>query len=143
MKELKQITQLDKRGISSLVDDITHKVKSGEMCPLKAVASANKMQDFSKKLISMITEDAINDYDKHPEKEVVIDSVCFTTRYGADKIDYKDDLIVQELEKELSDRKELLKLSAHSIKQIYDDNGVEVPKLPISYGKLQLIKSNK
>lgn len=49
--------------------------------------------------------------------------------------DYKSDDVCAELTKKLNDRKKLVKLATNSDDVIYDSDGVEVSKVPISYGK--------
>ena len=52
-----------------------------------------------------------------------------TYRSGGDTINFTEDDIVKHLEKQLKDRKELLKVALKSDEAIYDSDGVEVPKV--------------
>lgn len=52
-----------------------------------------------------------------------------TYRNGGETINYKDDEVVLSLEKKLSDRKESLKLALKSDSELYDSDGVLVPKV--------------
>lgn len=48
---------------------------------------------------------------------------------GGDKLQYTDDKTYSDILKDLKDREELLKTAYKSKKPIYDDEGVEVPKV--------------
>lgn len=52
-----------------------------------------------------------------------------TYRNGGDTINFKDDEVIQQLEKKIAERKELLKVALKSENSIYDSEGVEVPKV--------------
>lgn len=61
-----------------------------------------------------------------------------TFRSGGDAINYNEDDIVKNLEKQLKDRKELLKVALKSNDTIYDSHGVEVPKVSTTPRKSSL-----
>ncbi len=52
-----------------------------------------------------------------------------TYRNGGNTINYNEDDIVVNLEKKISERKELLKIALKSDSPIYDSDGVEIPKV--------------
>ena len=61
----------------------------------------------------------------------------FTRKDGAKKLNYSEDLLYSNLQEQLKAREELLKVAQKST--IYDDEGVEVPKVSISYNKDSLM----
>jgi hypothetical protein len=63
--------------------------------------------------------------------------VEFTRKDGAKKLNYAEDLLYSNLQAQLKAREELLKVAQKST--IYDDEGVEVPKVSISYNKDSLM----
>jgi HD superfamily phosphodiesterase len=52
-----------------------------------------------------------------------------TYRNGGDTINFKEDEVIQQLEKKIAERKELLKVALKSENSIYDSEGFEVPKV--------------
>ncbi|WP_394749564.1 hypothetical protein [Spongiimicrobium salis] len=62
-------------------------------------------------------------------------------RSGGDTINFKEDEMIQILEKKLSDRKDLLKTAMKSEDVIYDSEGVEVPKVSTTPKKSSLAVS--
>ena len=61
-----------------------------------------------------------------------------TFRSGGNTINFGEDDIVKNLEKQLKDRKELLKVALTSEDIIYDSEGVEVPKVSTTPRKSSL-----
>ena len=61
----------------------------------------------------------------------------FTRKDGAKKLNYSEDLYYSNLQTKLKAREELLKVAQKST--IYDDEGVEVPKVSISHNKDSLM----
>jgi hypothetical protein len=61
-----------------------------------------------------------------------------TFRNGGDTINYKECEIWSDIQKELKEREELLKLALKSDKEIYDESGVLVPKVSTTPRKSSL-----
>jgi hypothetical protein len=61
-----------------------------------------------------------------------------TFRNGGDTVNYKDCEIWSDIQKELKEREELLKLALKSDKEIYDESGVLVPKVSTTPRKSSL-----
>lgn len=59
-------------------------------------------------------------------------------RNGGDTVNYSDDEMISDLENQIKERKELLKTALKSTKEIYDDNGVLVPKVTTTPRKSSL-----
>jgi hypothetical protein len=66
-----------------------------------------------------------------PEKNYKAFGCEFSTMNTGDRKDYSSDPIYADLEKQLKERKDLLDTAFKSTKPMYDDYGVEVPKVPI------------
>jgi len=67
---------------------------------------------------------------KHlPEENFEHMGVKFSHSSGGDTVNYKDDEVWADLKKQMTQRQELLKTALKSDKPIYDDEGVEVPKV--------------
>ena len=71
--------------------------------------------------------------DKYVEKTFKLGAVEFTKKQGAGRLNYTEDLYYSNLQAKLKAREELLKVAQKST--IYDDEGVEVPKVSLSYSK--------
>jgi hypothetical protein len=61
-----------------------------------------------------------------------------TFRNGGETINYKECEIWSDIQKELKEREELLKLALKSDKEIYDESGVLVPKVSTTPRKSSL-----
>lgn len=62
------------------------------------------------------------------EKQVVL-GVEFNPVNGGETLNYKDDPIYADIQRELKEREELLKTAYKSKNEIYDENGIEVTKV--------------
>ena len=71
----------------------------------------------------------------HAEKPYTSAGITFQKAEGSKSLNVKQDDIVVALEKELKDRKAVLKAAAESSGTIYDAQGIEVPNVGYSYGK--------
>jgi len=58
----------------------------------------------------------------------------FTEKNGSSRLNYKDDEVWLELNAKLKEREELLKVAEKSKEQIFDNEGVEVPRVSRSGG---------
>lgn len=63
--------------------------------------------------------------------EVQKNGVKFQLRNTGDRLDYENDEVYKELKDKLKDREELLKTAWKSKDEIYDSEGVQVPKVGI------------
>lgn len=61
-----------------------------------------------------------------------------TFRNGGETINYSDDPIYLDLQKQLKDREELLKVALKSDSTIYDSEGIEIPKVSTTNRKSSL-----
>jgi exonuclease VII small subunit len=121
------------QGINAIVEA----VENGVVNPLDAFASFNKLEKLFKEAKVKIDELARDEADKYTEKTFTFGNVEFTRKDGAKKLNYSEDLLYSNLQTKLKAREELLKVAQKST--IYDDEGVEVPKVSISYNKDSLV----
>jgi hypothetical protein len=121
------------QGINAIVEA----VENGVVNPLDAFASFNKLEKLFKEAKVKIDELARDEADKYTEKTFKLGAVEFTKKQGASKLNYSEDLFYSNLQSKLKAREELLKVAQKST--IYDDEGVEVPKVSISYNKDSLM----
>jgi len=71
------------------------------------------------------------------EKTIVL-GVEFTPNNGRAMMQYKDDAVWCELNEKLKERENLLKLATNSKDEIYDSEGIQVPKVSVNYSKSSL-----
>lgn len=79
-------------------------------------------------------KEVVNSADAEMRKHLPHDNIScygveFTPVQGGETLNYVDDLIYADLKKQLKDREELLKLAYKSDLEIYDSEGVQVPKV--------------
>jgi hypothetical protein len=121
------------QGINAIVEA----VENGVVNPLDAFASFNKLEKLFKEAKVKIDELARDEAEKYTAKTFTFGNVEFTRKDGAKKLNYSEDLYYSNLQAQLKAREELLKVAQKST--IYDDEGVEVPKVSISYNKDSLM----
>jgi hypothetical protein len=121
------------QGINAIVEA----VEAGVVNPLDAFASFNKLEKLFKEAKVKIDELARDEAEKYTAKTFTFGNVEFTRKDGAKKLNYAEDLLYSNLQAKLKAREELLKVAQKST--IYDDEGVEVPKVSISYNKDSLM----
>jgi hypothetical protein len=115
------------------INAIVQAVENGVVNPLDAFASFNKLEKLFKEAKVKIDELARDEAEKYTAKTFTFGNVEFTRKEGAKKLNYSEDLLYSNLQVQLKAREELLKVAQKST--IYDDEGVEVPKVSISHNK--------
>jgi hypothetical protein len=115
------------------INAIVQAVEAGVVNPLDAFASFNKLEKLFKEAKVKIDELARDEAEKYTAKTFTFGNVEFTRKDGAKKLNYSEDLLYSNLQAKLKAREELLKVAQKST--FYDDEGVEVPKVSISYNK--------
>jgi hypothetical protein len=73
--------------------------------------------------------------DKLPKEKHNAFGIEFNPMNGRKMIQYSDDAVWSDLNKQLKDREELLKVALSSDSEIYDSEGVQVPKVSVNYAK--------
>jgi hypothetical protein len=129
----KNVIEKTTQGINAIVQA----VENGVVNPLDAFASFNKLEKLFKEAKVKIDELARDEAEKYTAKTFTFGNVEFTRKDGAKKLNYSEDLLYSNLQAQLKAREELLKVAQKST--IYDDEGVEVPKVSISHNKDSLM----
>jgi hypothetical protein len=119
------------------INAIVKAVNFGLANALDAFASFDKLEKLFKEAKVKIEELARDEADKYTEKTFKLGAVEFTKKQGASKLNYSEDVFYTKLVEKVKAREELLKVAQKST--IYDDEGVEVPKVSISYNKDSLV----
>jgi 2C-methyl-D-erythritol 2,4-cyclodiphosphate synthase len=122
------------QGINAIVEA----VEAGVVNPLDAFASFNKLEKLFKEAKVKIDELARDEAEKYTAKTFTFGNVEFTRKDGAKKLNYSEDLVYANLQANLKAREELLKV-AQKQTMLFDNEGVEVPKVSISYNKDSLM----
>jgi hypothetical protein len=129
----KNVIEKTTQGINAVVEA----VENGVVNPLDAFASFNKLEKLFKEAKVKIDELARDEAEKYTAKIFTFGNVEFTRKDGTKKLNYSEDLLYSNLQAQLKAREELLKVAQKST--IYDDEGVEVPKVSVSYNKDSLM----
>jgi hypothetical protein len=129
----KNVIEKTTQGINAIVEA----VENGVVNPLDAFASFNKLEKLFKEAKVKIDELARDEAEKYTAKTFTFGNVEFTRKDGAKKLNYSEDLLYSNLQAKVKAREELLKVAQKST--IYDDEGVEVPKVSISHNKDSLM----
>ena len=100
---------------------ITGILDSGESDKVELFAQAKRMSEA----LEVVTTELLKSL---PQENFEAFGLKGTYRNGGDSVNYKEDLVYSDLQKQLKDREELLKLALKSSNPIYDHEGIEVPK---------------
>lgn len=125
------ITSLDKKEIQQLaVDSANALLDEGIQSPLAMYVTCKKIIEYYSTLVDKLKDSATDSgYKFH--KQITLGAKVEIRNTG-DKLDYSSDSIYAELEAKLKARKELLNFSYKSYSAtIFDESGIEVPKIPI------------
>jgi hypothetical protein len=110
---------------------ITEILEAGEVNKYELLSQAKRMSEA----LEVINEELLKVLPQENFEEFGLKG---TFRNGGDTINYKDCEIWSDIQKELKEREELLKLALKSDKEIYDENGVLVPKVSTTPRKSSL-----
>lgn len=84
-----------------------------------------------------VFDSALNEFKekvKYEEKRLEL-GVEFSTKNGYEKLNYSEDEIWSDINRELKEREDILKSAYKSKKEIYDESGVLVPKVSATMTK--------
>lgn len=128
-----------KKMLQNFADEmISSIINSGELNTLDALGTITKMKDFLEVIDKQLRNEAMNELSS--EKDAFVSSnVSFQYREGMRRLNVNDDHVIQELNEQIKQRKELLKVAEHSTEQIFDHEGNEVPKVGYSHTKDSIV----
>jgi hypothetical protein len=107
-------------------------IDGGEVSKHEALANLVRLNEVISNAITEIKESVIHE-------KVTMLGVEFTPTNGRTMYNFKDDHLWSELNHKLKQREELLKVALKSDETIFDNEGVEVPKVSFNYLKSSLI----
>ena len=120
----KEIQFTSRKFIKEILDD-------GESNPYELIAQAKRMQEA----IDVVTSELLAIL---PQENFESFGLKGTFRNGGDTVNFKDDEIWSDIQRELKEREELIKVALKSDKDIFDENGVQVPKVSTTPRKSSL-----
>jgi hypothetical protein len=110
---------------------ITDLIESGTVNKYELLAQAKRMSEalevINTELLKVLPDENFEEF-----------GLKGTFRNGGETINYKECEIWSDIQKELKEREELLKLALKSDKEIYDESGVLVPKVSTTPRKSSL-----
>lgn len=125
-KTRKEVIQSAEQFADELLD-------SGEFNSQEALTRLVKLSDyltaFEKKLRADIESEMVGN------DKLTISGVTMAFSEGSQRMNYKDDPIYAEMQEALKQREELLKVANKSKTPIYDSEGIEIPKITVSFTK--------
>jgi hypothetical protein len=120
----KEIQFSSKKFITDLLD-------AGEVNKYELLAQAKRMSEA----LDVINEELLKILPQENFEEFGLKG---TFRNGGETINFKECEIWSDIQKELKEREELLKTALKSNKEVYDENGVLVPKVSTTPRKSSL-----
>lgn len=119
----------EKTGIN-LVNQI---YENGDVDPIKVFSNIVRL----KEVVNAADKEFRSKFDI-TEKQT-FNGVEFSPKSGSKKLNYDADPVFCEIAQKLKERQELLKVSANSKDQIFDSEGIEVPKVGHTFDKSSII----
>ena len=98
--------------------------------PLQRFILAKRASEYLESYMSELKPAALNEAEKHGKGTTAFNSKIDIRSTGA-RYDYEQDPVYVEIAEKLKIRKELLDLALKSKDQIFDSEGVEVPRVPM------------
>lgn len=118
-----------KKAVSTGQELVKQVFDLGEVEPLKVFSNIVRLKEV------------VNAADKAFRERLQLNTadsyngVTFTPKNGSKKLNYSEDPIYAELVAKVKAREELLKVAASQIDVFYDSEGIEIPKVSVTYDK--------
>ena len=106
-------------------------LEAGESNHYELIAQAKRMQEA----LDVVTSEILAIL---PQENFEAFGLKGIFRNGGDTVNFKEDEIWSDIQKELKEREALIKLALKSNKEIYDESGVQVPKVSTTPRKSSL-----
>ena len=139
MKELANInlsfTESKKEIKEKALKDALTVIDSGEVDLFKSYANAIRLEEYIKTFLSNVR----SELEQTLKEKFSVNGVSFEKRNGSIKYDFSKDEKYLEIENKLKERKEKLKLSSNTKEPIFDEEGIEIPKLIKNYTKDSIV----
>lgn len=118
-------------------EDVKEMVDSGEVDIAEAVIDATRLSEYLKVFVSELRNHVDDKYDKYECKGVKL-----SFKGTGDRLDYECDEVYSDIKERLKEREELLKLAYKSKDMIFDNAGVEVPRVGLKSASKQTLNIN-
>lgn len=126
------------------VHTIVAAVKEGDVDALKAYASFKGIANTLKDATPELEKEAMAEASKYAGRTFSANGVEFSFRNGSQTLDYGKDPVWLDLKEKMDERQELLKTAFKQKGAFYDEEGIEIPRVPVkSYTKDSLSVSFK
>lgn len=139
MKELANInltfTESKKEVKEKALKDALTVIDSGEVDLFKSYSNAVRLEEYIKTFLSNVR----SELESTLNEKYTVNGVSFEKRNGSVKYDFSKDEKYLEIENKLKERKEKLKLSSNTKEPIFDEEGIEIPKLIKNYTKDSIV----
>lgn len=118
-----------KKAVSTGQELVNQVFELGEVDPLKVFSNIVRLKEV------------VNAADKAFRERLQLNTadssngVTFTPKNGSKKLNYSEDPIYAELVAKVKAREELLKSVASQTEPVYDSEGIEIPKVSVTYDK--------
>jgi hypothetical protein len=106
-------------------------IDNGNVSKHEALANLVRLQEVVSNAVSVL-KDNVSD------EKISMLGIEFAPMNGRSMPQFSDDEVWNDLSKKLKQREELLKVAMKSDQPIYDNEGVEVPKISCNYSKSSL-----
>jgi hypothetical protein len=106
--------------------------EKGEQDLFNIIAQTIRLEEYSKEFNKHLRECVLDELKGDKHKSFGCE---FSHKNGGKRLNYEDDKVYFELKEKLKEREQLLKLAHNSKDTIYDNEGVEVPKVTANYSK--------
>lgn len=128
LSNINKIASLSKKEITKQAEEqINLIINEGFQDPLEALVLIKRIKDY----VDLVEKGIRKNYDLKESVELFGAKVSKVS--GRKMVQYKEDQVYETLEQDLKNRKDLLDLALKSNKQIFDDEGVEIPKVSVKY----------
>ena len=110
---------------------VTEVLNAGTLNPLDAYITAKKYLEYITEALKALKSEAEEELAKHGKSEHELEGVNVSMRNTGDRLDYEQDEVYKQLSDDLKSRKEVLDLAYKIDSQMFDNEGVEIPKVQI------------
>ena len=111
---------------ANAIEFAKHLINNGEHEKLEMFSQAVRIKETINTIYDAIKESI-------PAEKQIAYGIEINPVNGRQMIQFAEDEVYASLQKQLKDREELLKVALKSEKTIYDDEGVNVPKVSVKY----------
>lgn len=121
---------ISKNNITFASQRTVDEVKNGDLNPLEIYIRSKAYIQYFTDVAKNIQNDVIEEIEKYGKGDSVLSCKIEVTNTG-DRLNYESDEVYADLKKQLKEREELLKTAFKSNATLVDEDGLEIPKVPI------------